>query len=79
MNTAWQIRNRSSADFPAFVSGFGAVASKRNGDGQACCVAGFQTCGPHDDPRPADLEVGDTAGWEARGGDMGDGGEHGHG
>jgi hypothetical protein len=28
--------------------------------------------------RAADLEIGDTAGLEARGGDMGDGGEQGH-
>jgi hypothetical protein len=34
-----------SADFPAFACGFGAVASKRSGDGQVCCVADFQICG----------------------------------
>jgi hypothetical protein len=31
---------------------------------QTCRVAGFQTRKPHDIARPADLEIGDTAGLE---------------
>ena len=57
-------RPSCSADFPAFACGFGAVASKRSGDGQVCCVADFQIRGSTAMPRPADLEVGDTAGLE---------------
>lgn len=36
----------------------------RSADFKVCCVAGFQTCAPHDVARPADLEIGDTAGLE---------------
>jgi hypothetical protein len=37
---------------------------KRSADFQVCRIAGFQTGGSHDIERPADLEIGDTAGLE---------------
>ncbi|HEY9173096.1 MAG TPA: hypothetical protein VI136_12485 [Verrucomicrobiae bacterium] len=33
-------------------------------DFRVCCIAGFQTCVLPEQPRAADLEIGDTAGWE---------------
>jgi hypothetical protein len=45
-------------------------APGRAADFQVCCIAGFQTCGPsgvrtrQPVSRPADLEIGDTAGLE---------------
>ncbi len=40
------------------------LALARNADYQVCCVAGFQTRGPIENARRADLEIGDTAGLE---------------
>src|SRR5437899_10796960 len=38
--------------------------SNRSADVQVCCIAGFQTRAAHELARPADLEIGDTAGLE---------------
>jgi hypothetical protein len=64
MDLTRRSRNQSSADFPAFAFGSGAVAAKRSGDGQVCCIAGFSTRQPHHFRSSADLEIGDPAGLE---------------
>src|SRR2546422_11582953 len=47
---------RASQSFPRGTRG--------SADFQVCCIAGFQTRSPRDHTRPADLEIGDTAGLE---------------
>ena len=51
----------------------GEDAPECTADFQVCCVAGLPACGPPQGqqswifPRPADLEIGDTADWEVCG------------